>query len=214
MRFELHAEPPAKVIFALPGTQGHRGKRRLEAPLRGNRSSITPMVFHGAFSARECRQICACGRRLSLHRGRLSNAPAAYGRSRVGALEPDADTLWIYEKLASTFRAVNAWYRYELIGFVEALRFTVYDAGDDFGWHLDTGPGLASTRKLSLSVQLSAAGDYEGGMLEFCATDPLSHARDLGTVIVFPSFLPHRVRKVTRGTRCALVAWMHGPEFR
>ncbi len=172
------------------------------------------MLFAGAFSAKECRKILDCGARLTLRRGGLLNAHADYRRSSVGWLEPQDDTVWIYEKLATTFRAVNQWYRYELVGFVEPLQFTVYDVGDEFGWHLDTGPGQASTRKLSISVQLTDGREYEGGTLEFCATDPLGYSRDVGTSIVFPSFLPHRVRKLTRGVRRVLVAWMHGPAFR
>ena len=51
------------------------------------------------------------------------------------------------------------------------------------------------------------------------ATDGKTYSLDdiagpRGTVIVFPSFLPHRIRTLTRGTRYALVAWGHGPAFR
>ena len=34
--------------------------------------------------------------------------------------------------------------------------------------------------------------------------------RDLGGVIVFPSFVLHRVTPVTRGIRHSLNAWIHG----
>jgi len=214
MRFEFDGEVLGKVIFPIPATTGDRGPKRCDPPLHSNRFVVTPMVFTGVFSANACRKIIERGAGLALRRGGLLNAHADYRRSSVGWLEPRDETVWIYERLAATFRAVNQWYQYELLGFVEPLQFTVYEVGDEFGWHLDTGPGQASTRKLSISVQLTDGGDYEGGMLEFCATDPLGYSRAIGTVIVFPSFLPHRVRKLTSGVRRALVAWMHGPTFR
>ena len=35
-----------------------------------------------------------------------------------------------------------------------------------------------------------------------------------GTIIVFPSMLPHRVTPVTEGVRYSLVQWFSGPDFR
>jgi PKHD-type hydroxylase len=35
-----------------------------------------------------------------------------------------------------------------------------------------------------------------------------------GTVIAFPSFIPHRVTELTSGVRKSLVGWIEGPKFR
>ena len=35
----------------------------------------------------------------------------------------------------------------------------------------------------------------------------------MGTVIVFPSYMVHRVRPVTKGTRYSLVSWFCGEPF-
>jgi predicted 2-oxoglutarate/Fe(II)-dependent dioxygenase YbiX len=101
-----------------------------------------------------------------------------------------------------------------------------YGPDGHFVWHLDNGvarPPLAS-RKLSFTIQLSNPGDYDGGDLEFAmyAADfegevyglDRAAARDRGALIVFPSFHLHRVRPVTRGTRYAIIGWLHGPPFR
>jgi PKHD-type hydroxylase len=172
------------------------------------------MVFSSTFSLAECGLILEYAARLKLRRGRIMDAGPECRRSEVGWFDQGPDTTWIYDKLASIFRAVNRWYQYDLVGFVEKLQFTVYNAGDEFRWHLDTGSGPTSTRKLSMSVQLSDGDQYDGGQLEFCGTKPMSFSRERGTVIVFPSFLPHRVCTLTRGVRHALVAWAHGPPFR
>ena len=37
--------------------------------------------------------------------------------------------------------------------------------------------------------------------------------RQKGVCIIYPSFLPHRVTKVTKGTRHAIVGWIHGPTY-
>jgi PKHD-type hydroxylase len=103
------------------------------------------------------------------------------------------------------------------------VQFTEYHATNagHYDWHHDTywtGSKLIR-RKLSMVVQLSDPADYDGGRLEFCPRDcncpPEPDALlPRGTVIVFPSFLRHRVTPVTRGTRYSLVSWYEGPYFR
>jgi PKHD-type hydroxylase len=72
-------------------------------------------------------------------------------------------------------------------------------------------------RKLSMTIQLSEPNEYEGGEFEI---DPefgvLDQAviKQRGTVLVFPSFLRHRVAPVTSGIRRSLVCWAEGPKFR
>jgi len=37
--------------------------------------------------------------------------------------------------------------------------------------------------------------------------------KEKGTIICFPSYIIHRVSKVTKGQRRSLVLWIHGPPF-
>ena len=79
-------------------------------------------------------------------------------------------------------------------------------------------------RKLSFTVQLSAPEDYVGGTLELAMysqayggsqfSSYVDQTRQRGALIAFPSFHLHRVTEVARGTRYALVGWLHGPPFR
>jgi PKHD-type hydroxylase len=38
--------------------------------------------------------------------------------------------------------------------------------------------------------------------------------RRKGTVIVFPSFMMHRVTEITEGQRNSIVGWISGPPYR
>lgn len=99
------------------------------------------------------------------------------------------------------------------------LQFTQYSAEREefYNWHEDitwVRSGLVH-RKLSMIIQLSDPASYEGGDFELQDTkgDPVQ-IRAQGSVIVFPSFLTHRVTPVTKGVRYSLVGWMEGPKFR
>ena len=103
---------------------------------------------------------------------------------------------------------------YDLDGTCE-FQLAKYEIGDKYDEHID----LAQTqnmcaRKLSITVQLSAPNDYEGGALEFTDNIPSPNLKNLGSVVVFPSFLGHRITPVTKGTRYSLVGWYNGPLWR
>lgn len=120
-----------------------------------------------------------------------------------------------FNAIANDVLKVNAekW-NFDLFGFIDSLQYTVYHAGDEFGWHIDCGPNLPP-RKLSVSVQLSDPDEYEGGDLQLRVSETIETApRAKGTVCIFPSFISHRVTPVTKGVRRALVAWIAGPAFR
>ena len=99
-------------------------------------------------------------------------------------------------------------------GLVEALQYTVYGPEQHFDWHIDLGSGQTSARKLSMTLQLSEAGDYSGGALEFINAPSPAAARKIGAATVFPSYLAHRVAPVQSGVRRSLVAWAYGPAFK
>ena len=75
---------------------------------------------------------------------------------------------------------------------------------------------IDTTRKLSCSVLLN--DDFSGGEFDtaFVDTAPLELKKQeikpkQGDMILFPSYLPHRVRPVRVGTRYSLVLWFAGP---
>ncbi|MCO6360316.1 2OG-Fe(II) oxygenase [Roseivirga pacifica] len=138
-------------------------------------------------------------------------------KSTVTFLEPDdAEYAPIIHKLAQLAIQVNQQrYAFDLSGIYEPLQIAQYDSNDFFDWHTDFSNGQASTRKLSLSVQLSEPSSYEGGDLQFkINTNEINAPKSLGTVVIFPSFIQHRVTPITSGSRKSLVAWITGPHFK
>lgn len=99
---------------------------------------------------------------------------------------------------------------------IELIRYTAEQEGK-FEWHYDDTPAddIRMDRKLSMTIQLSTPDQYEGGDLEFKdLPQQLEDIKGRGTVIMFPSFMMHRVTPITSGTRYVLVAWQYGPEWR
>lgn len=98
-------------------------------------------------------------------------------------------------------------------------QYTEYHAteGGHYDWHGDVlwDSRFNSDRKLSITVQLSNPSEYAGGEFEFEeAQNPGVDAKAKGSVLVFPSYLRHRVTPVSSGTRRSLVAWFYGPRWR
>jgi len=117
-------------------------------------------------------------------------------------------------KFAKQANDVN--YKFNCYGFLEEDTPSImrYKKGGHYDWHLDIGNSV-SHRKLSFTIQLTDSKEYEGGDLEFLGTKVNTEAfRKKGTCIIYPSFLTHRVTKVTKGTRDAIVGWVHGVTFK
>ena len=59
--------------------------------------------------------------------------------------------------------------------------------------------------------------DFEGGDFQINSgqeKDAESVKMKKGDIIVFPSFMLHRVKPVTKGVRKSIVIWVMGPKFR
>ena len=98
------------------------------------------------------------------------------------------------------------------------VQFTEYHASEKghYDWHEDWDPfdGRPYQRKLSITVQLSDPDEYEGGDFELSRIELPDWRKEKGTILIFPSFLSHRVTPVTEGVRRSLVAWFEGPSWR
>ena len=125
------------------------------------------------------------------------------------------DLLWRYSEEANR----NA-FGFD-ISYLREIQFTTYNSDNQgkYDWHNDIfwANPRAYDRKVSIIIQLSDSDDYEGGDFQFDSGVPSPDpalVRNKGAIIVFPSFLLHRVTPVTKGTRKSLVAWVEGPKFR
>lgn len=99
------------------------------------------------------------------------------------------------------------------------IQFTEYHGTKNgkYDWHHDVrlNHQMPYDRKLSVVIQLSDRADYEGGEFEFSTVQHPGAVFDpRGSLLIFPSFLQHRVLPVTTGVRYSLVTWVEGPAWR
>lgn len=166
----------------------------------------------GAFSAAECDAILAKFLPGELRPGLLMQQEAAdvsVRKSAIRFVPCNDDDMWIFNRLREVATLVNQGLGFELRGFDEGFQLARYAEGEFYHWHADLGAGASARRKLSLVVQLTAPADYAGGELEFFP-NPIRAPLDRGSVIVFPSYVPHRVLPVTRGVRHSIASWIAG----
>jgi PKHD-type hydroxylase len=144
------------------------------------------------------------------------------------------DDRWIYKEIQPYIHEanVNAGWNFQW-DFSESCQFTKYKLNQFYDWHCDSWnkpynkPEELNThnkiRKLSVTVSLSDETEYEGGDFEFDfrssedgSNQPqiCKEIRPKGSVVVFPSFVWHRVKPVTSGTRYSLVIWNLGWPFK
>jgi PKHD-type hydroxylase len=151
----------------------------------------------------------------SAGQGRLSEQR----KSNVAWLMPTDENLRFYfEKVAYYINKANTdYFQFSLTGF-HSMQYTMYPetVQGKYDWHTDQGDLFTTQnmgRKLSAVVALN--DDYEGGVFETLDSDtPRSYDLKKGEMIMFPSFLMHRVTPVTKGIRRSLVIWVEGPNFR
>jgi len=139
--------------------------------------------------------------------------------SRIKWIPKNKQWEWLYQKLMNM--AVDAndnLWDFDLISADEKIQYTEYLAEDEghYTWHQDIGPGMASQRKVSITVQLSESDEYEGGDLELWrgGNDVVTAERGAGVTVLFPSYLMHRVTKVTKGKRRSFVLWVGGQHYK
>lgn len=92
--------------------------------------------------------------------------------------------------------------------------FLMYDIHGKYETHVDTFHTRSNeTRKLTVLAFLN--DDFEGGKFYIQNShERMYPEQSKGSVLIFPSFMPHGVEPVTRGIRYSVVTWMVGPYFK
>jgi len=133
--------------------------------------------------------------------------------TEVGWIPLDDRTEFLFDAIAKKVMEANKTWGFELQGFEEGLQYGVYNVGSHYDWHLDVGEGEFIRRKVTAIINLN--DDYEGGEVDVQTNHGMfTLTRTPNDITLFPSFLMHRVRPVTKGTRLSLVAWIGGIPFR
>lgn len=170
--------------------------------------------FDNFFTGEECDNIIKEMTELQQAKVSYDGVKNAKVRSaQVGSLEAADHNRWIFEKIGNAIQQCNSeCYKYDIIGFFEAVQLLKYEVGDFYDWHMDFDNKQYSIRKLSAVIQLSDPSEYEGGELEFFRNGKAP--KDRGTMIVFPSFLYHKVHPITKGTRRSVAVWISGNPYK
>ena len=120
--------------------------------------------------------------------------------------------------------ANNNHFNFDIVSSKDDIQYTEYSSitNGKYDWHQDDNYNnreIKLKRKLSLTIQLSDPSEYEGGDLEISIPQPeenkiIKLPKEKGKIIIFPSYLYHRVTPVTKGIRKSLVWWVGGSQFR
>ena len=156
---------------------------------------------------------------------------ATYSNNRDIAYIDSTDySHWLYSFLEGAVRGANEeLYQFDIDRVTDPIHYVIYPEPNTIGktgekreeggylhWHQDIGFEEVNSRKLATIVFLSDRRDYEGGELQIWCGGEGYDVMDLdkGDVVVFPTFLMHRLTPVTKGERRALVYWTGGKPFR
>jgi PKHD-type hydroxylase len=174
--------------------------------------------YNNVFSKDECEKIIDIGinkkiKEAVLEKGKKNKK---IRDSKTSWLFPTDELKWAYKRITDVVLDLNdRFFKFNLYGFIEGFQFTYYkEPAGKYEKHVDRYLG-AFTRKLSLSIQLSDPNSYKGGdLLLHSSSEPTICPKEQGKLILFPSYVLHEVKPVTKGERYSLVAWITGPQFK
>src|SRR5688572_2772034 len=165
--------------------------------LRQSNYVTSPLCFPDVFTPAECAAILALGEGRFTYETGQTHPIEDYRSALTHWILRSPESTFIEQRFDSVVSKVNRAYGFEITGFPDYFLLSRYQVGDGFDWHMDAAGTETSTRKLSLSVQLTDPAEYEGGGLEFMPLGEIPFSRAQGTIIVFPSYLCNRVARVT-----------------
>ncbi len=198
------------------------------------RRAVASHSFEYVLREHECRELVEQIRALGLFVGARTGGRGGHEvrRSTVARLSR-SQFAWVYGRVEAAIHLANsrAW-DYSSLGHLEDLQVARYQThvqgtGGHYFWHSDAikegtnyfakydGSSAAGwndqnqNRLLSMSVQLSNGSEYIGGDLQVGSANA---TRSMGSAVVFPAYMLHRVHPVQEGERFSLVAWLRGED--
>lgn len=202
--------------------------------------NYTYWYFQGIIKPEICDRIINIGKDLNIKRGEVNREETKrieeYSEEEMNDLLKFRDSHiswidepWIHNLIKPLIQKAN-----EMAGWnfqwdcTEIMQFTIYNEGQYYEWHPDQHHYVygddqhesmrGKYRKLSSTLLLNDPSEFEGGDLEFhynrkdqCVAKELNTQ---GSLVVFPSFVYHRVLPITKGTRYSLVSWNLGDPFK
>ena len=139
-----------------------------------------------------------------------------FRKSNIKWLPFDDTWSWVIDRIMNQITEANLQWKFDLKSVIDNIQYTEYEGnGGHYDWHMDIGPDSISHRKISVTIQLSSPSEYDGGKLQIkTGVGDIECPQGKGTVVVFPSFLLHRVTPLTSGNRKSLVLWVGGEHYK
>lgn len=198
-------------------------------PVERRKNFYPYVTWNDAFSNDEIDNIIRMSEKEPLNDGKtVTNKNIEYYRkSKVRFINKRENTNseWIFDRFNRVITHINnQFYGFNINGY-SFFQYTVYesDVNGMYNWHMDTIMGDNTTRefdeirKLSLVMLLNEPGkDFTGGEFQInegIEEKPLNIDMRKGRMVIFPSFMIHRVRPVLTGVRKSIVLWVEGPKF-
>jgi len=201
--------------------------------LRKNENHQDSIVRPDVFSPEECEKIIRDGGENGFNDGVVfDNAnidteqkedtwtvDSSIRKTDVGWIDTSQPKFnWIYDRIVEYLESTNdAVWGYDLAEpyLIQGLQLGKYKKDSFYGWHTDSWAGKSSLRRLSITVQLTTPDEYKGGKFEIFRGEKKDYEEDpnmekQGSLILFPSYIWHKVTPVTKGVRFSLVGWCLG----
>jgi PKHD-type hydroxylase len=193
--------------------------------------------FESALSTRFCDEIIKYGRSKTEQKALVGLDKKTISKKDLKK-QRDSNIVWIndewvYKEITPYIIQANknAGWNFET-DYSESCQFTKYGPGQFYDWHEDAwhepynSPDInfnGKIRKLSVTVSLTDPKEYVGGNLQFAqpvygkpSKEKIVECKEIrprGSIVVFPSFIKHRVMPVTKGIRNSLVIWNLGKPY-
>ena len=172
------------------------------------------------FTPERCQDIINLGRSMPPKMGSVGGKEGVVEDKRLSHISwiPFDSLPPMYYMIEDFMKKTNAnHFGFEDMQLTELAQYTEYSNGGFYEWHMDNDihfvTGESPVRKISMSLLLNHESEFEGGELELGEEDNVAKLRQ-GHAIFFASFLRHRVKPVTKGTRKSLVMWFGGTPFK
>ena len=179
-------------------------------------SSAKPKMFHNIqhfWSQSECVMLKQLSKELNKHEGKVHNNKNKSEQTNsvrsvdVYPIPMEGDFIHLYQMIYDAIREANEkHFRFEIAGIFDNLQLLHYKEGDHYDWHTDIGDGIYSNRKISATILLSDNCDGGDLVLKQGADRPIH--MEVGDMVLFPSYVLHKVKPITKGERWSLVTWV------
>lgn len=185
-------------------------------------------IFKSRYSVEDCKNIISDSQSIPIQPGKIGVGgelrQTDYRKSEIKFINRTHNKFeWLFDDIWNLANeANNTWFNFDIerFNFIQLAEYSdayrgEYKRHHDVFW-LNNDPKYH--RKMTCVIQLTDPSEYEGGDLELydlCGQYPSKDdLRAQGTMIFFPSFIPHAAIPVTKGTRHSLAIWFDGPKWK